>query len=156
MILLLFALICFPRHCLARYYHDSCFYYAFTGIPDTSSLHLVSQSPSCQVQTGQRTEHNQFVGILAQLTVANPGKTKHELDSRKDMLNPGPDFLSGAVAYFGRFIQQLIAAAILVSEVLRTAIRSADDLVFADIDLVTLQRTIRGLRYIQSVKTINR
>jgi hypothetical protein len=81
-----FTWICFFRRHLVRYYPDSCSYYIVTGIEDAPSLRLVSQSPSCLVQIGQRTEHKQGIGILVQSTVTALGKAKYALDHRKDML----------------------------------------------------------------------
>ena len=122
-ILPFFAWICFFRRHLVRYYPDSCSYYVDSGIEDAPSLRLVSQSPSCLVQIGQRTEHKQGIGILVQPTVADLGEAEHALDDRKDMLHPGPDFRLGAVACLGRVIHRLIAAPFLVREVLGTAAR---------------------------------
>ena len=83
MVILLFSSwICFFLRRLTLYYPDSLLYYAVTGIPDAPSLRLVAQSPSCQIQIGQRTEHKQGVGIFVQLTIADLGKTKHTLEHR--------------------------------------------------------------------------
>jgi hypothetical protein len=127
-ILTFFSLFCFYRRFLARYYADSCSCFAASYVPDASFLRFISQSATVQIQIGQRKEHKQGIGIIAQAMVTNLGKTKHAFYHRKDMLHPGTDFRLGAVACLGRLIQRLIATALLVGEVLYNGRHLANDL----------------------------
>src|SRR5262249_6311170 len=48
-------------------------------------------------QIGQRTGHEEAMGVLLQTAIAHLGKAEHPLDDPDHMFNPGPHFGLGAV-----------------------------------------------------------
>jgi hypothetical protein len=136
-ILTFFSLVCFYQRCLARYYADSCFYFAISDIPGALFICLLPQSVSRQIQIGKGTEHKQGIGIFVQSTVTNLGESKHAFDHSNDMLHLGPDFRLGSVACLGRLIQRLIATALLVGEILGSVRHLVNDLRLNSVSRIT-------------------
>ena len=70
----------------------------FTGLVADTLRALATQEMAAHCeQIGQRTGHEEAMGVLLQPAIAHLGKAEHPLDDPDHMFNPGPHFGLGAV-----------------------------------------------------------
>ena len=126
-----------------------------SGIPGAPILRHVSQSPSREVQVGQRAQHEQSMSVLIQPSVANLGESEDTLDHGKDIFHLRAHFRFGQVARLGRIIQWRVATAFLMGEVLCAGRRTTYRLSLSAISriaphprFITMQQVFEQLRIV--------
>jgi hypothetical protein len=89
-----------------------------SGTIDGSVLRHAQESPSNQVQIGQRARHEQSVGVLIEPFVAGLGEAEDPLDDQERMLDFGPDARFGLVLRPLNFVDLAFASVAAVGHIL--------------------------------------